>query len=422
MITKRGDTFYLYKRVPRRYKSVDHRSTLWMSLATDSESEAKRKAPEVWDMMIGFWERRLAGEVKSAEIRYEAARNEAARRGFKYLPAKEVAALPLEERIARTLDAAPYGVLDSFRAEAVLGGVAQPPITISRALELFWDLSKDRVIGKSEDQLRRWKNPRKKAITNLIAEIGDKPIAEITADDMIEFRQWWIEKLANDGLTANSANKDFTYISDTLKTVNKMKRLNLVLPLTDLSVKEGEKRTRPPFSEKWIKTKLLAPGALDALNTEARCILVGMINTGYRPSEAAGLLAKHIHLEGALPYISIEPEGRQLKNATSKRIIPLTGVSLEAFKECPKGFPRYRENSATLTATIGKFLRENGLLETPDHSLYGLRHSFEDRLLANGVDERIRCDLFGHALKRERYGKGASLQQLHDIVSAVAII
>ena len=421
MIKKRGDVYYLYKRVPRRYKAVDRRSTLWMSLSTDSESEAKRKAPEVWDMMIGSWERRLAGEVKSAEIRYEAARNEAARRGFRYMPIEEVAALPLEERIERTLAAAPYNVIDSFRANAVLGGVAQPAITISRALELFWDLSKDRVIGKSEDQLRRWKNPRKKAITNLIAEIGDKPIAEITADDMIEFRQWWIEKLANDGLTANSANKDFTYISDTLKTVNKMKRLNLVLPLTDLSVKEGEKRTRPPFSEKWIKTKLLATGALDALNTEARCLLLGMINTGYRPSEAAGLLPKHIQLEGDLPFISIEPEGRQLKNATSKRIIPLTGVSLEAFKACPKGFPRYRESSATLTATVGKFLRENGLLETPAHSLYGLRHSFEDRLLAKGVDERIRCDLFGHAYKRERYGTGASLQQLHDVVSAVAI-
>lgn len=419
MITKRGDTFYLYKRVPKLYEPVEKRRTLWISLATDSETEAKRKADSIWDLMVTAWEDRLSGAVDDAERSFEVARKIAARRGFRYLPAVEVAQLPLEERLQRVEAAAPKGSVDSFEARAVLGGAGQPAINLSRALELFWDLAKDRTIGKSEDQLRRWKNPRMKAINNLIAEIGDKPIAEITADDMIEFRQWWINKLAEDGLTANSANKDFNYISDTLKTVNSLKRLNLVLPLTGLALREGEKRTRPPFSENWIKTKLLAPGALDALNTEARCILLGMVNTGYRPSEAAGLLAKHIRLEGALPYISIEPEGRQLKNATSKRVIPLVGVSLEAFKTCPNGFPRYRESSA-LSVTIGKFLRENELLETPEHSLYGLRHSFEDRLLANGVDERIRRDLFGHAYNRERYGKGASLQQLHDVVSAVA--
>jgi hypothetical protein len=32
----------------------------------------------------------------------------------------------------------------------------------------------------SEGQLRRWRNPRKKAIVNLVELIGDKPISEIT--------------------------------------------------------------------------------------------------------------------------------------------------------------------------------------------------------------------------------------------------
>lgn len=39
--------------------------------------------------------------------------------------------------------------------------------------------------------------------------------------------------------------------------------------------------------------KLLGPGALSGLNTQARCILLGMINTGYRTSEGAGLLAAY---------------------------------------------------------------------------------------------------------------------------------
>ncbi|MEQ8657447.1 MAG: hypothetical protein RIC24_09085 [Hyphomicrobiales bacterium] len=120
-----------------------------------------------------------------------------------------------------------------------------------------------------------------------------------------------------------------------------------------------------------------------------------------------------------MPHISIEPEGRQLKSHYARRVIPLTGVSLEAIKRYPEGFPRYR-NRATLSAAVNKFLRANGLLETPRHSMYSLRHAFEDRMLAAGIDDRIRRDLFGHLLDRVRYGKGASLEHVAALVRGIA--
>ncbi|RWX60499.1 integrase, partial [Mesorhizobium sp. M4B.F.Ca.ET.089.01.1.1] len=276
-------------------------------------------------------------------------------------------------------------------------------------------------LGKSEDQLRRWEHPRKRAINNMIEEIGDKELADITADDMLDFRETWGERITAGDALPGTANKDFQHIGNILRTVVKMKRLGLVLPLDGLTFKDDKERTKPPFSVEWIKTKLLAPGALDSLNTEARCILLGMINTGYRPGEAAGLLPHHIRLDGDVPHISIEPEGRQLKNKVSKRVIPLVGVSLEAFRQCPKGFPRYRESSAGLSATVNSFLRENGLLETEEHTLYSLRHSWEDRALAAGIDERVRRDLFGHTLDRERYGEGATLAHKRDVLQAMAL-
>ncbi|GGB55718.1 hypothetical protein GCM10011503_00010 [Henriciella pelagia] len=58
----------------------------------------------------------------------------------------------------------------------------------------------------------------------------------------------------------------------------------------------------------------------------------------------------------------------------------------------------------------------------PDHSFYSLRHSFEDRMIAAGVDDRIRRDLFGHRLDRERYGKGASLEHVAGLVESLAQI
>ncbi len=40
-IMKRGNTFHLHKRVPRRYQSVEERKSIWVSLHTDSETVAR---------------------------------------------------------------------------------------------------------------------------------------------------------------------------------------------------------------------------------------------------------------------------------------------------------------------------------------------------------------------------------------------
>jgi integrase len=420
-IIRRGSVFHLRRRVPLRFRRVEPRETVWISLHTVSESIAAAKAPLAWQSMVEAWEARLAGDTSDAERRFEAARDLAAARGFRYLPAARVAALPTAELLAR-VEAIPErrGQSDRIEAAALLGGAQEARITVSRALDLYWTLAADKARGKSEDQLRRWRNPLKKATANFVAVVGDKPLAEISGDDMLDFRGWWIEKIEAEGLTPNSANKDFTHLGVVWRTVNKLKRLGLVLSLSDLALKEDERRTRPPFSVDWIRDKLLAPGALDGLNTEARCIVLGMVNTGYRPSEGASLGAAQIRLDAKVPHLSIEPVGRQLKSAYARRVIPLAGVSLDAFRACPNGFPRYADNPS-LSATVNKYLRERGLMESPAHSLYSLRHSFEDRMLAAGVDDRIRRDLFGHRLDRERYGKGASLEHLAEVVRRIAL-
>lgn len=380
-----------------------------------------RKAAAVWSHLVEGWEARLKGQYSDAERRFEAARDLAGHLGFNFLPADRVAALPLEERARRVRATIVNGEPDPLAAAALLGGVPEAKITVTKALDLYWMLAKDKTLGKSADQLRRWENPLKKATANFVAQIGDKALADITGDDMLDFRQWWLERLETGGLTANSANKDLTHLAVVWRTVNKMKRLGLVLPLSDLSFKEGERRARPPFDVEWIKTRLLKPGALDGLNTEARTIVLGMVNTGYRPSEGAGLLREHIRLEGKTPHISIEPVGRQLKNETSKRLIPLTGVSLEAFRACPGGFPTYAGKDK-ISATVNAFLADNGLKQTPKHSLYSLRHSFEDRMLTAGIDERIRRDLMGHSLGgRERYGEGGALEHRAALLKKIAL-
>jgi hypothetical protein len=168
----KGSKLSLYKRVPKRYESVEPRKFVWVALHTDSPSVADQKASGVWTQMIEAWEAKLAGDTSDAEQRFAAARDLAAVRGFRYMRADQVAQAPIRDLVERF--EAVGGTDDSpdlIDAAAMLGGAKEPAITVTRALELYWDLARDKTLGKSPDQLRRWKNPRLKAVGNLLRRL-----------------------------------------------------------------------------------------------------------------------------------------------------------------------------------------------------------------------------------------------------------
>ncbi|MDZ4135516.1 MAG: integrase, partial [Paracoccaceae bacterium] len=249
---------------------MEPRNYIWLSLHTDSPDIGRQKAPKVWADMIEAWEAKLDGDTADAEARFAAARELAAKRGYRFLTAKQVASLPQDEfmaRVSAVMESSRPGKPDLIEAAALLGGAPEPAITISRALDIFWERTADRRRGKSSDQVRRWGNPFKKAVANFIGVVGNKPISEITRAEMLDFKDWWSDRIEAEGLTAGSGNKDFSHINSILNTVNDDLRLGLVLPTGKLAIKDGNKRVRPPFSDEFIRTKILAPGALDGLNT-----------------------------------------------------------------------------------------------------------------------------------------------------------
>jgi integrase len=168
--------------------------------------------------------------------------------------------------------------------------------------------------------------------------------------------------------------------------------------------------SRMPFETEFIQEKLLATGALDDLNEDARYVLYVVSETGMRPSEVVNLQEDAIRLDTKIPYVKIQPDGRKLKTEDSEREIPLVGVALAAMTLRPKRFPRYRDKSSSLSATVNKFLRVNGLRPTKDHSVYSLRHSFKDRLVAVGAPDSLINSLMGHKTYKPKYGKGPSLE------------
>ena len=423
----KSKTIYYRRRVPKEFAAVHPVPFFEACLKTDSMAEAKEKAAAVWAECLEGWQARLDGRSADAEKRFDAVRRIARARGFQYRQMQEVVQGPVSDILGR-LDAVPVsavGVADADVSAALLGAVDPPALTVSRALEKYWEFSKSKLIGKTDDQKRRWQNPKKKAVANFIKVCGDMPVADIRPDEMQDFQDWWIERIELNGLTANSANKDFSHLSTILTTVCKKMRLGFVPPVKGWTIQEGRASERPPFSDGWIRDRLIPhfTGPDCTLNDEARDVLLIMINTGARPSEISGLRPADIVIDpGGVSYIDINDQDRTLKTGSSARKVPLVGVSLDAARRvAEKGFPRYA-GSPSLSGLVNKYLLNNRLKETPAHVFYSLRHSFEDRLLAAGVDERVRRDLIGHSLGgRQRYGAGLSLVATHEILQRVAL-
>jgi integrase len=425
MLRPRGKkrTIYFKRRVPTRFAEFYSSDFVELSLKTDSMDEAEEKAKAIWDQLMNGWQDREAGQSEDAEKRFEAARRIARTYGFRYRKMAELsqsASQDVLDRIAviPTARAKP----DQNVAAAVLGAVDAPELTVTTALDRYWSLTKAEVRDKSPDQLRRWQNPLKKAVKNFVAVVGDLPLSELQPDDFHDFQDWWLQRLDEENLSANSVNKDFSHLSTILGTVIKKLRLPCSPPVKGWRIPQGDAASPPPYDDDYLRG-VLVPHLLSpecGLNDQARDIALIMVNTGARPSEIANLQAQHITLTG-VPHISITPEGRQLKTKTSKRKLPLLGVALDAAARHPNGFPRYVD-SPSLSATVNKYLRMHNLAPTSRHVMYSLRHGFEDRMLAAGIDERVRRDVMGHSLgDRQRYGDGLPMADLRDMLSSLAI-
>jgi integrase len=262
----------------------------------------------------------------------------------------------------------------------------------------------------SPNQLRIWRNGRIRAVENFVSVVGDKLVTELTDDDAIDYAEWWRSRVLENGMAAKSANKDIGQISRMLKKMSVWRRLNLPDVFKGLRVTGEVDKSPCPYETEFIQNRLLAEGALGSLNEEARFVLYVIVETGLRPSEVVNLTPQAIRLNAPVPHVKIMPEGRRLKTEDSAREIPLVGVALAAMKLRPEGFSRYRDKSSGLSATLNKYLSENGLRPTRDHTVYSLRHSFKDRLVAVEAPDSLIDSLMGHKTYKPKYGKGPSLE------------
>ena len=121
----------------------------------------------------------------------------------------------------------------------------------------------------------------------------------------------------------------------------------------------------------------------------------------------------------ALDRNGVRLQTESLSAITGIRNMPLVGVALEVMKRFQNGFPRYYTSPDTLSATVNKALAAAGLRPTVRHSLYSLRHTLKDRLIALEAPPRVQDALMGHAVGEIKYGAGPSLEQKLKWISQV---
>lgn len=423
-VVSRGGRYYYYRRVPREMRKYESRKAVRISLKTSDYATACRRAMIQNDEIEKHWQELVKNPgmaASAAEKSYRDAVAIARAHGFAYKTLGELIEQATDAELVKRL-AAFDKTPDRQKKEALLGGVDMPELTLSRALERFWPLAADRTAGKNAVALRKWENPRKRAVANFIRVCGDPPLAGITRKEhILAFRSYWLGRVEKEGKNADSGNKDLLHLKDVIGTVALAEDMDIdVDALFHKTSLKAKKQSRAAYTAKFVQTKLLAPGALDGLNQDAKALVWIMADTGARLSEITGLMPEDIVLRGDIPFIWIRANRvRDLKTAHSERQIPLVGTALAALKAQPQGIARY-DIGDHASNTVNKFLAENGLRPTARHTLYSLRHTFKDRLRDAGAPEEVIDSLMGHQTRGPKYGRGHILETKHKWLQEIA--
>ena len=425
-LIQRNGYWQYHRRVPKAFVGLAGKSkfvviSTKIAVADDrTGAKAARVAARLNEQQEAHW-RSLASGTPGKQ-RWQDAVTIARSHGLDYLRPDDAVRLEIRELLAR-IETLKVGdrKTDVAVVDAVLSAVDKPRVMLS---DLFGEYEKTQqtpLSKMSPDQRRKWTSAKKRAVEILIEQRGNKALQDLTRADAVAYADFWEGRTIAEGISASSANKNISHIGGMIKAVNKRLSLGLDSVFAGTRIEGGRDGSRAPFTVDHISKVILAPGALEGLNDEARDVIYAVMETGARPSEIVNLTKSRIKLDADIPYIRIEAEGRLLKTENSERDIPLVGVALEAMKRHPDGFPRYHDKGSTLSATLMKHLKARKLLPTSKHSVYSFRHAFKDRLKAAECPEEMIDELMGHSNGKPKYGDGYGRKLKAKYLRAIAL-
>lgn len=436
-LIKRNGYWQYHRRVPKGSAGLGGKSkfvviSTKIAVADDrTGAKAARVAARLNEQQEAHW-RSLASGTPSKQ-RWKDAVTIARSHGLDYLTPDEAARRDIGELLTRieTLKAGERRA-DVAIVDAVLGGVEKPRVMLSDLFTEYEKTQQTPLSKMSPNQKRKWTGAKKRAVEILIEQRGDKALQDITRADAVAYADFWEARTIAEGISASSANKNISHIGGMIRAVDKRLTLGLDHVFSGTRLEGGRDGNRSPFTVEHIRNVILAPGALDGLNVEAKDVVYIVMETGCRPSEIVNLSNSRIKLGAEIPYIRVEAEGRLLKTEHSERDIPLVGMALEAMKRHPAGFPRYFDKGDNLSATLMKHFKKGNLLpkvsedtplkKRPKYGVYSFRHSLKDRLKAVECPEELTDELIGHATGKPKYGDGYGLKLKAKYLQSIALI
>ena len=258
-----------------------------------------------------------------------------------------------------------------------------------------------------------------RAFNRAVASIGDKPIADVSREDGHAL----VKRLQKDGLATGSIRRNLKSVCAIMATYLRETESKRVNPFSEIAIPNqgnDEEEAIPYTAGELAQLVTAARSKLD----DPRWIVLMVADTGARLAEIAGLAFDDIKLDDATPHIVIQPHPwRSLKNAPSKRTVPLVGNALWAAQQVVRNgakgqrfaFPRYTNektgtSAGSASATINKWIK--GKVVGLDHTVHELRHTMADRLRNARCPADVRLAIGGWSRpgEGENYGAGYSLQ------------
>lgn len=259
--------------------------------------------------------------------------------------------------------------------------------------------------------------------------LGD---ASKASDDILS-RPMWLkvrDDMVNAGLAVGTINKCLTKASMVIEYALLNRKLTTGSnPIKRMKLKAVE-TNRKPFSAAQLASLGLA---LRNIKEPHRRSLVGLgLVTGARIGELVQLRPSDVVTIDGVVYIDInDNDGKSLKNANSKRLVPLTdglyGFSLPTFLEDVKTAEDASQTLCKVTRdSASKWFNEvfvSTVLGDASHSsgltFHSLRHSMATECKAAGVSEIDAGSILGHKAQSITYGLYGKTQALGRLVKAL---
>lgn len=402
-LSVRGDGNFLYRRrFPSKYKIlVNGQLEFKASLNTKNANQAIEKYGQIHAHFENLMNRLKAGKsLSSTEIEpINVLKAKASDLGVPYKSAQD---LIKDDDISQFLErlklADNLPPSDEIGLQALFGAAPDEP-TLNDVLDFYEEHNRDKLIKLSDREKAKKITPIQLAVARVNDFLGaSKPLAEITRQDALSYKSYWVDIVEDGEKSAATANKQIMHIRKIITFYLEQNALTQSNPFSKIHLEE-EKGSRPAYTIQFLKDKWLTGSPFESLSQEALHILYVIMDTGAGPKEICGLAPEDIHLDQAIPYLEIKPNiFRKLKTGHRDRKIPLVGMSLKALKQYPTGFSSYRTPNGpdNFSANVNKYLKAHNLIETDQHGIYSLRHTFKNRMREHSFPAELQNYLMGH--------------------------